>query len=459
MALAISVGAFFVVRYMTACWRLTALPGIPPAYCGAISVPVDADAPAAPVANVSPTPEAAPAIDYPKWNGSSRINIAFFGLRGGDISGEDCPACTDTIIVLTIDPVMKTAGMLSIPRDLWVNIPGYGYSRINTAWTVGEAAKLPGGGPGLAMKTVSQLLGVPIQYDVQMDFDTFVSFIDMLGGIEVVPDGKLKLDPIGEGTDHFVLKCCQPRHLNGKRALAYARCRDASQGCADGDVGRAKRQQQVILAERDKVLDPEEFAKLMIQAPQLYTMFSSGIHTNMSLEDAMKLAVLARDIRPQSIRRGVIDDNMVAPVAVTLAGVPASVLQPIPDLIRVLRDEIFASDDPVGPLAQGDSDTLMRQDEARIRIVNDTYTPDLDARTGNYLLAQGMQITERGTPAGASSQTKVVVYSPKIYALRYLTEIFGLTSGQILMQPNPSETVDMELRLGNDWIGRLPSGY
>jgi hypothetical protein len=287
-----------------------------------------------------------------------------------------------------------------------------------------------------------------------------VSFIDTLGGIDLVPDGKLKLDPIGTGTDHFVLKCCQPRHLNGKRALAYARCRDASQGCADGDVGRAKRQQQVILAVRSKVFNPENFAKLMAQAPQLYSMFSSGIHTNMSLGDAVKLAMLAKDIPMENIKQGVIDDNMVSPVTVTLAGVPASVLRPIPDLIRVLRDQIFTSDGPTGPLATGDPTALMQADAARIRIVNDTYAADLDTRTGNYLIAQGMQVTERGAPNGAASQTVLVLYTPKIYALQYLVNLFGIASrSQIIMQPNPAETVDIEIRLGEDWLGKLPAGY
>jgi len=82
---------------------------------------------------------------------------------------------------------------------MWVNIPGFGYSRINTAWTDGEGAKLPGGGPGLAMKQLSQFIGVPVQYYVQVDFDTFVSFINMIGGIDIYSDEKLKLDPVGSG--------------------------------------------------------------------------------------------------------------------------------------------------------------------------------------------------------------------------------------------------------------------
>ncbi len=106
---------------------------------------------------------------------------------------------SDTMIVLTIDPLTKTAGMLSIPRDMWVNIPGFGYSRINTAYSSGEGHKLPGGGPELARKTVEQFLGVPIQYYAQIDFNTFVEFIDLIGGIEVYNDENLRLDPVGAG--------------------------------------------------------------------------------------------------------------------------------------------------------------------------------------------------------------------------------------------------------------------
>ena len=462
-ALIAAIGVFFLARRLTACWQLTALPGVPPSYCAVKSIPAS-DLPAFEGAGTSsneiPSEGTAPELEIPTWDGGSRINLVFFGLRGGDISGEECPACTDTIIVLTIDPLTKTAGMLSIPRDMWVNIPGFGYSRINTAWTLGEAAKLPGGGPGLAMKTVSQFIGVPLQYYVQVDFGTFVSFINMLDGIDIYSDERLKLDPAGPGTDHFVLTCCGLRHLNGQRALAYARCRDESQGCSGGDVGRAKRQQKVILAIRDKVLSPAYFAKLLAQAPQLYDTFSSGIHTNMPLGDALKLAVLTKDIPIESIKQGVIDNNMAVFANVTLNGVPASVLRPIPDMIRILRDEIFMPGGPLSPLAQGDPQTLMQADAARIRITNNTYTADLDGRTASFLTAQGMQVVDYGIPTGWSEQTVLIVYSPKLYAMRYLIDTFGITgSSQIIIQPDPAATVDIEIRIGEDWVGRLPAGY
>jgi polyisoprenyl-teichoic acid--peptidoglycan teichoic acid transferase len=464
-ALIFAAGLFFFVRHLTACWQLTALPGIPPSYCAVnlenSSGMPDLNIESTPNAEIPATPEVeAPQVELPQWDGASRINIVFFGLRGGDMSGADCPVCTDTIIVLTVDPVTKTAGMLSIPRDLFVNIPGFGFSRINTAWTLGERAKLPGGGPGLAMKTVSQFIGVPIQYYVQVDFETFVSLINLIGGVDIYSDEKLILDPSGSGQDHFVLTCCGMRHLNGLRALAYARCREESRGCSDSDLGRAKRQQKVIMAVRDKLLDPEYFPKFLAQAPQLYETFSSGIHTNMSLEDAMKLAVLAKDIPIESIKQGVINDDMISYENFKFNGVPASVLRPVPDLIRVLRDEIFVPGGPLSPLAQGDSLTLMQSDAARIRVVNNTTTPDLDERTANFLTAQGMQVVERGVPTVTSDRTVLVLYSPKLYALRYLVDTFGVTrSNQIIFKPDSAETVDIEIRIGQDWVDRLPLGY
>ena len=465
LTLILVVGLFFLVRRLTACWQLTALPGIPPSYCAATlevsSSTPDLNIEGTPNAGIPATPEVeAPQIEMPRWDGASRINIVFFGLRGGDMNGGDCPACTDTIILLTVDPVTKTAGMLSIPRDLWVNIPGFGHSRINTAWTLGERAKLPGGGPGLAMETVSQFIGVPVQYYVQVDFGAFVSLINLIGGIDIYSDEKLILDPSGTGQDHFILTCCGMRHLNGRRALAYARCRDEARGCSDSDLGRAKRQQKIILAVRDKVLDPEYFPQFLTQAPQLYEAFSSGIHTNMAIEDAMKLAALAKDIPIESIKQGVIDDDMITYVNFKFNGVPASVLRPVPDLIRILRDEIFVPGGPLSPLAQGDPITLMQSDSARIRVVNNTSTADLDGRTASFLTAQGMQVVEHGVPTGTTDRTVLILYSPKLYALRYLVDTFGVTgSSQIIFKPDPAETVDIEIRIGEDWVGRLPLGY
>lgn len=458
----LAAGAFNFVRDFTTCWRLTSLPGIPSASCSTGTTnpldPFEFKEPNKAASTSTPEPEAPPETDYPTWDGASRINILFVGFRGGDPREEDCPFCTDTLILFTVDPVTKTAGMLSIPRDLWVNIPGFGYSRINTAWTLGRGSKLPGGGPALTMKTISHTIGVPVDYYVQVDFDTFIDIIDMLGGVDIYNDETLILDPVSHGKDfpQVKLTCCGMRHLRGRVALAYARCRHEEKGCTDGDVGRARRQQKVIFGIRDKVLDPQNFPKLFAKAPELYNTFSNGIHTNLSLPDAMKLAVLVRDIPKENIKNAVIDNKMTIMDSTILGGMNASILRPLPDKIRVLRDEIFSSSGALGPISVGDPVALMQADGAHIRVLNGTSTAGFDSLTTNYFLQLGVPVTETGT-AKAISRTMIILYSPKLYTLRYLVDVLGVTSStQILIRPDPTENVDIEVRLGKDWVTKMP---
>ena len=171
----------------------------------------------------------------------------------------------------------------------------------------------------------------------------------------------------------------------------------------------------------------------------------------------MKLATLAKDIPIESIKKGVIDSSIAPYVNFKFNWVPASVLRPTPDLIRVLRDEIFVPGGPLSPLAQGASLTLMRTDAARIRVINNTSTADLDRRTASFLTTQGMQVVEQGVPIDNSDRTVLILYSPKLYALRYLVDTFGVTNGnQIIFKPDPAKTVDIEIRIGEDRVSKLP---
>jgi polyisoprenyl-teichoic acid--peptidoglycan teichoic acid transferase len=457
----VALGAFFFVRGLVTCWTITPIPGQPPASCGTISAgqngPELTNAEGTAIPDVEDLP--APPISIPDsnlppaWDGASRINVLIIGLDYRDVLANQGPPRSDTMIVLTIDPLTKTAGMMSIPRDMWVNIPGFGYSRINTAFSSGEGAKLPGGGPELARKTVEQFLGVPIHYYAQIDFYTFVEFINLIGGIEVYNDEDLRLDPMGEGKDKIRMTCCGLRTMDGDKALAYVRYRKDK----EGDVARANRQQKVILAIRDKVLSPENFPVLLGKAQQFYEEFSAGIKTNMPFDTAIRLGVLARDIPIESIKRGVIDYNMVLLADTTLGGERASVMKPLPDKIRELRDQVFTAGGPLSPLAsQSDLTTLMQADGARVRILNGTFTGGLEQTTGNFLLAQGVPVTEAGATEGTNS-TILIVYAPKLYTLKYLQAVFGITSSsQVIFRPDPTSTVDIEVRLGNDWANNNP---
>jgi LCP family protein required for cell wall assembly len=460
--LVVCIAGFLLIRNIVACWTLTALPGTRPSFCGTTAAGNEG-----PVFNEEGTPVATaevvpppPSVSIPEselppaWDGASRINILLIGLDYRDWEAGLGAPRSDTMIVLTIDPLTRTAGMLTIPRDMWVNIPGFGYSRINTAYSSGEGNKLPGGGPGLSSKTVEQFLGVPIHYYAQIDFNAFVEFIDLIGGIDIYNDQELRLDPVGSGKDKIKLTCCGMRHLNGEKTLAYVRYRKDK----EGDVARSKRQIKVILAIRDKVLAPENFPVLLGKARQFYEEFSAGIKTNMSFDTALQLGVLARDIPVEGIKQGVIDYTMVALEGTQINGVDASVMKPLPDKIRVLRDEVFTVGGPVSPMAaQGDRTALMKADGARVRLLNGSFSPGLEVNTGNYFLQQGMAVTEVGGADRAYDRTVIVLHSPKLYTLKYLQAVFGITSStQILISPDPASTVDIEVFLGNDWANGNP---
>src|SRR5688500_15042338 len=114
------------------------------------------------VEGVSSAPRFEPSTQpVPEWSGTSRVTLLLLGTDQRD--GENAPPRTDTIIVATLDPVAKTAGMISLPRDLWVSIPGYGQDRINSSFELGEQERR-GGGAELVRKTVEELLGVPVHH-------------------------------------------------------------------------------------------------------------------------------------------------------------------------------------------------------------------------------------------------------------------------------------------------------
>lgn len=460
---ALAVGGYIFVRNLVTCWTITSLPGTPPSTCGTVSAGQDGpvittNEEGTPIPNVADLP---PAIQVPDasnlpaaWDGASRITVLLIGLDYRDYLANEGPPRSDTMILLTIDPQTKTAGMMSIPRDMWVNIPGHGYSRINTAYSSGEGEKLPGGGPELARKTVENFIGVPIQYYAQIDFNTFSEFIDMIGCIEVDVPETITVDKVGSGNDHVTVTAGKNRKMCGPKALAYARYRHDK----EGDVARSKRQQAVILAIRNKVLDPQNFPVLLGEAQGFYDQFSSGIRTNMPFDVALRLGVLAKDIPISSIQQGVIDYTMVSLDSVKLAGQDASIMKPFPDKIRELRDKIFTSGGPLSPLAaSGDPTALMQADGSRVRLLNGTYTPNLEVNTGNYLLTKGLGVTEVGAADRAYDNTVIILYKPKLYTMKYLQSVFGITSGaQIRIQSDPSQTVDVEVRLGNDWAANNP---
>jgi LCP family protein required for cell wall assembly len=358
------------------------------------------------------------------------------------------------MILLTLDPITREAGMLSIPRDLWVNIPGFEHGRINTAHALGESYKLPGGGPALAAKTVEEFIGVPVQYYAVVSFDAFTRMVDEIGCINIWAFEDLAIDPVGKGNTIYLTKD-KGYCMDGATLMAYIRSRK-SEG---GDVDRARRTQQAIIAIKDAVLDPSNFTTLLSRAPALYQELASGINTNLSFEDAMKLVMLVRDVSTENIKTHVIDYSMSTLASVLSDdGQAMSILVPIPDKIRELRDQMFAESGSIRPYAQGELIQLAAEEGASLEILNGTYTAGLAGTTGDYFKSLGMNVASVGNPDQIGyPRTVIIDHRGKPYMNKYLMDLFKTTAAsQFQIKYDPASAADVTIILGDDWVYNNP---
>jgi len=222
---------------------------------------------------------------------NDRVNIVVFGIGGDNHPQHDQLA--DSIMFVSLKPSTKQAAIVSIPRDLWVRIGQYGTHRINYTHEVGNQSGYPGKGPGLLCDTVSQVLGQPVNAFVRVDFSAFEKLIDDVGGVDVYCQRGfydfLFHDGFSQGW----------HHLNGKRALAYARYRYVV-GPEGDNFARELRQQQVVSALRDKLqrLSPQNALQIVSTA----TTLSNATETNLTTGQILTLYRLFHDVKQDNIR-------------------------------------------------------------------------------------------------------------------------------------------------------------
>ena len=437
------VGAYFSFgfsRSLVATNQTFSLPGDP--------VLVDEDASDDLEVGQTPQPTEIPLAELPTpepWDGVSRVNVLIMGLDYRDWEAGETPR-TDTMIVLTLDPLNKTAAMVSIPRDLWVSIPGFEHGKINTAYYLGEVYNLPGGGAGLAAKTVEQLLGVPVQYYAQIDFQAFIDFIDHIDGVRLTFDEPMVLDRLGKWNTVTI----EPGviTLPGDYALAYVRARKTE----GGDFDRSRRQQILMMAVRDRILEFNMMPKLVARAPEIYNDLAAGINTNMSLNEAIRLGWSVLELDRDKIGQYVISNEYV-----TLGKSPdgLDILKPIPDKIRLLRDEAFGDGAALGPVGAEDVLEGVAEEGARVAVWNGSYQDGMAAKTGAWLREKGFNVVEE-TSTEYTVTSSIYVYQGKPYALRWLSETMGVPSVNIYMQNETNPNVDLVVVLGDDWVGQDP---
>jgi polyisoprenyl-teichoic acid--peptidoglycan teichoic acid transferase len=235
----------------------------------------------------SSMPTAAVVIDPSLRALQQTRNILLIGTDQRDL---EAVGRTDTVMVLAIDAANNRASLISFPRDMYLPIPGVGYSRINTAYAYGEELR-PGGGLPLLMSTIERNFGIPIERYVRIDFSGFQGVIDALGGVDVVVDCPLYDELIYRYFQTYTLEPGTYR-MNGEQALYYARSRKTT-----SDFDRSRRQQRVMLAVRSRILD----GNLLPRIPALWLAMRDIVDTNLGPADIADLAKLGASLQSKDL--------------------------------------------------------------------------------------------------------------------------------------------------------------
>jgi LCP family protein required for cell wall assembly len=357
---------------------------------------------------------------------NQRINILVMGLDRRVGVPENTAARTDSVFVLTIDPYSKTGGVFSIPRDLLVEIPngagGYHTDRINVVWETGEFVykDYPGGGPGLIKDTIEKNFDIPIDNYVILDFADFISLVDEVGGVDIdVPQYEADFNYTDcVGCPGYAVEFLPgPEHMDGQRALAYARIRKSS-----NDFRRIERQQLVIQATAEKAVSLD----LLVEpgkALSLYNAYKDAVQTDISDLRIPGLAKLAQQVGADNI-------TMVSIASATYpcgSGCTGAVLLADWDKVEELKAQVFA-------------DGKIQAEGALVELQNATEQPDLAEEVAGFLRKHGIpeQDLLLSDAAIAHSNTLIVDLSGKEYTARKLAEWLEIPGDRIIESLDPA---------------------
>ena len=379
--------------------------------------------------------------------GPRKMTVLLLGIdqRSAGSMSEERFFRTDTMILAQIDPARRTAAMLSVPRDLYIPIPGHEEARINTANVLGDAGGYPGGGPALAMKSVESVVGIPIDYYVLVNFSVFTTVVDTLApdGVEVCVPQEI-YDPTypDEGDGFIEVRFdagCQ--QLDSERLLQYARTRKTE----GSDFDRSRRQQQVILATQEEIVSAGGLANLVRRAPALWSQLGENLRTDMELQTAVDLALVTTTIERDNIQVGQIN-NLHTRFAKDDTG--QDVLIPVPASISVLVQDTFNAQ---ANMTTDDLRARAEEEQASIILLNNTTTVGLAGQTQTWLAEQGVQVTTVGNTENPDNSAGTIIrdYTGNPWTARYLAAVMDVPRENIL--PGDGQTSeDIAVVLGAD---------
>ena len=354
--------------------------------------------------------------DELKGESNDRINILLAGIGG---SGHQGAYLADTIIVASLKPSTNDVAMLSIPRDLYVEIPKFGWRKINNAMAFGTTSNYPGGGEALLAEVVEDVTGLPIHYYARIDFAGFRKIIDDFGGLDIYvdqgftdyqyPDYSFGYQPISfkQGLEH----------MSGERALQYVRSRHGTNG-EGSDFARSKRQQKVLLALKNEILST---SSLINPSGILAALDDLGDHnqTNLQIWELVELSKFIKEINGDNIITEVLETGLDGELYSDTTIDGAYILRPKGDSfagIQYIAENIFNA-------------SRITKEKANIEIQNSTGVAGLASSTAERLEGMHYNITKVGNASLSEELNDTTIYDlsggSKPYTLISLKNILG----------------------------------
>jgi len=390
-----------------------------------------------------------------KGEGRGRVNVLLLGRGGGT---HDAPDLTDTLMVASVDPVNHTTILLSVPRDLWVNVPGAGVMKLNAAWQTGAYKYLGKVSPGsnnpkatdagfkLVDQTIGEALGIDIDYNMLVNFQAFKQAVDTVGGVTVNVGTDL-VDPTmaWENNNDPVLAHAGVQNFDGSKALIYSRSRETS-----SDFARGERQRSVLMALKTKVAtvgtlsNPAKLAGLI-------NSFGNNVQTDLSIKNAQRLYGIVKgvgDSKVGSISLASDTDSKVTTGNINGQSVvlPKAGLFNYADIQQYVRSQL--------------KDPYIMKEKAKIAVLNGTLVPGLATTKAEELKTYGYNVTFTGnTPSGGWTQTTLVDMTHKNkYTKNYLEKRFNQKAASSLADSTiATNGADFVIIIGSNETSTTPA--
>jgi LCP family protein required for cell wall assembly len=385
-----------------------------------------------------------------------RVNILLAG-NSADDPGHQGANLTDSIMIVSLDTRNNTAFMLSIPRDLWVNIPGYGHHKINEAYNDGEQddfsqAGYPNGGMGQLEAVVEDNFGIDLNYYALINYNAFKEAVDAVGGIDVTiksTDTRGLYDPNISRAEGGPLKLTNGKHtLDGKTALNLARARGDSYrayGFPASDFDRTNNQRLMLLALKSKMLSTGVLAN-PVKLSNLMDALGANVKTDMKLSEVRRLMDLGKKIGNSNIRSLSLNDadgkNLLASYTSyqgESALVPAAGADDFGDIKKYMKK--ILSTNPV------------IRENAKVVVLNGTDTFGLAGKNADTLRAKSLNVVDTGDSLRAASKTYIIntAGTSKPATLKLLKSIYGEHVTVTTTNPyNHTYTADFLVVVGDD---------